>query len=220
MVINMSKFEKKFGKYAIRNISLILIMCYAVGYVIQLISPQFLHMLTLDPYQILHGQIWRIFTWIVVPPDSLDILTFLMLYVYYSIGNSLEYVWGTYQYNLYLFMGMFFTVIASFVTMGLCYVMFGDALAASGQAEQIFMLGSTFFSTYYINMSILLAYAATFPSAQMLFMFLIPIRMKWLGIAYAVILVVQLVSGTAFGCVLSSCYCGVTTDFCGILVKE
>ncbi len=196
MVICMSKFEKKFGKYAIRNISLVLIMCYAVGYVIQLISPSFLYMLTLDPYQILHGQVWRIFTWIVVPPDSLDIFTILMLYVYYSIGNTLEYVWGTYQYNVYLFMGMLFTIVASFLSMGLCYALFPDVFAVAGQAEQIFMAGSTIFSTYYINMSILLAYALTFPTAQMLFMFLIPIRMKWLGIAYTVLLVIQFISGT------------------------
>lgn len=38
----MSKFEKKFGKYAIKNISLMLIMCYAVGYIIQLMGGGFL----------------------------------------------------------------------------------------------------------------------------------------------------------------------------------
>ncbi len=58
----MSNFEKKFGKYAIKNISLMLIMCYAVGYLIQMVNPAFLLYLTLNPYQILHGQIWRIFT--------------------------------------------------------------------------------------------------------------------------------------------------------------
>lgn len=191
----MSKFEKKFGKYAVKNISLVLIMCYAVGYIIQLISPDFLYMLTLDPYQILHGQIWRIFTWIVVPPDSLDIFTIIMLYFYYSVGNTLEYVWGTYQYNLYLFLGMVFTVIASFVALGMCYVFFGDTFAVQEQAEQLFMLGSTMFSTYYINMSILLAYAATFPTAQVLFMFIVPIRMKWLGIVYGALLVIEFING-------------------------
>ena len=32
----MSKFEKKFGKYAIPNLTLILIMCYVAGYVIEM----------------------------------------------------------------------------------------------------------------------------------------------------------------------------------------
>ncbi len=196
MVICMSNFEKKFGKYAVKNISLVLIMCYAVGYVIQLISPDFLNMLTLDPYRILHGQIWRLFTWIVVPPDSLDIFTIIMLYFYYTVGNTLEYVWGTYQYNLYLFLGMIFTIIASFLALGMCYLFFGEVVAEPQQAQQLFRIGSTMFSTYYINMSILLAYAATFPSAQVLFMFLIPIKMKWLGIVYGALLVLQLITGT------------------------
>ena len=34
----MSKFEKKFGKYAIPNLTLVLIMCYVAGYIIQLMG--------------------------------------------------------------------------------------------------------------------------------------------------------------------------------------
>lgn len=73
----MSKFEKKFGKYAIPNLTLVLIMCYVAGYIIQLMGAaggtNLLGFLTLDPYRILHGQIWRLVTWVIVPPDSLDI---------------------------------------------------------------------------------------------------------------------------------------------------
>lgn len=191
----MDKLEKKFGKYAIKNLSLMLIMCYAVGYVLELISPNFLYMLTLDPYKILHGQIWRLVTWIVVPPESLDLFTIIMLYFYYSVGKSLEYTWGDFKYNLYLFTGMLFTIIASFVAMGLCYMVAGDLLAYPEQAEVIFLSGSTIFSTYYINMSILLAFAATFPNTQVLLMFVIPVKMKWMGIVYGVLLVLQFITG-------------------------
>ena len=51
----MSNFEKKFGKYAIKNISLMLIMCYAVGYAIQFIGDGFFFFFTLDAYKILLG---------------------------------------------------------------------------------------------------------------------------------------------------------------------
>ena len=192
----MSWFEKKFGKYAISNISLMLIMCYAVGYVLQLISPTFLNFLTLDPYAILHGQIWRVFTWILVPPDSLDLFTILMLYFYYSVGTSLERYWGTYRYNVYLFMGMIMTVLASFAVMGVSYLMFGDTLASKEMAQALFAMCSSLFSTYYINMSILLAFAATFPEVQVLLMFVIPVKIKWLGVVYGGMLVLQLVNGT------------------------
>lgn len=196
---SMNKFEKKFGKYAIKNLSLMLIMCYAVGYVLQLISPEFIYFLTLDPYKILHGQIWRVFTWIVVPPDSLDLFTIIMLYFYYSVGTSLERTWGEFRYNVYLLSGMLFTIVTSFIALGIAYLTFGEVMTVPGQAEQVSMMFSQFFSTYYINMSIFLAFAATFPNAQVLLMFIIPVRMKWMGIIYGAMLALQFIMGTGSG---------------------
>ena len=75
----LSKLERKWGKYAIPNITLYLIICYAFGYVIELFNSSFLNYLTLNPYAILHGQVWRLLTWIVVPPEGLDLFTLVML---------------------------------------------------------------------------------------------------------------------------------------------
>ena len=194
----MSKFEKKFGKYAIPNLSTILIACYAAGYVIQLLNSSFLYYLTLDPYQILHGQIWRLVTWIVVPPSMGNIFTTLiMLYFYWSIGTTLERTWGTYRYNVYIFSGMLFTIIGSFVAMGLAYPIYGEAWSLSNpeMAESMFRLGSSFFSTGYINTSIFLAFAATFPEMQVLLMFIIPIKVKWMGIVYAILAGWEFIAG-------------------------
>ena len=206
----MSPFERKFGKYAIRNLSFVLVMCYAVGYVLQLAdrSGLLLSYLTLNPYAILHGQVWRLVTWILIPPSSGGLfLTLIMLYFYCSIGTSLERTWGTYRYNVYLFQGMLFTIAGSFLLMGYCYLfkptifltsLSGTVLTIDTPA-QYFMVISMMFSTYYINMSIFLAYAATFPDAQVLLMFIIPIRVKWLGIIYAVMLVFQFLGTDVFG---------------------
>lgn len=186
----MSKFERKFGKYAIPNLSTILIICYAVGYVIQLVDVGFLNYLTLNPYQILHGQVWRLFTWVVVPPSMGGLIsTLIMLYFYWTIGNALERTWGTYRYNVYLFSGMLFTVVGSFVAMGLAYLIYGEAwgLSNPSMAAMFFQWGSLLFSTEYINTSIFLAFAATFPNVQVLLMFIVPIRVKWMGIVYAIV---------------------------------
>lgn len=187
---HMSKFEKKFGKYAIPNLSAILIICYAVGYVIQLVDAGFLNYLTLNPYQILHGQIWRLFTWVVVPPAMGGLFsTLIMLYFYWTIGNALERTWGTYRYNVYFFSGMLFTILGSFAAMGLTYLLHGETLGLSNPANAalVFQCGSLLFSTEYINTSIFLAFAATFPNVQVLLMFIVPIRVKWMGIVYAVV---------------------------------
>ena len=181
----MSNFEKRFGKYAVRNLSLALILCYVVGYIIQMINGSFLGYLTLNPYEILHGQIWRVFTWLIIPPSSLDPFTIIMLLFYYNIGTSLERTWGTYRYNVYLLSGMSFTVIGSFIWLAIQYFTGGAAL----NLEYVSAIASLYFSTYYINMSIFLAFAATFPDVQVLLMFIVPVKVKWLGILYGLVLV-------------------------------
>lgn len=198
----MSKWEKKFGKYAVKNISLVLILCYAAGYFIQLINKWFLSYLTLDPYAILHGQIWRLFTWIIVPPSSPDIFTIIMLLFYYNIGTTLENTWGTWRYNVYLLSGMIFTIIGSFVWLVILCVMGGGM----GEQAAYWSAGSSvLFSTYYINMSIFLAFAATFPDVRVLLMFVIPVKVKWMGILYGLLLVYDfLMSGLVLKIAIAS----------------
>lgn len=186
----MNKFEKRFGRYAIPNLTTILIACYALGYIIQSFMPNVLNYLTLNPYLIVRGQIWRLVTWILIPPSTGNILTtLLMLYFYWSLGTTLERTWGTYRYNVYILSGMLFTVIGAFVSMGISYFMYADAWSLMTQA------GSLFFSTYYINMSIFLAFAVTFPNMQVLLMFIIPIKIKWMGIVYGILILYEFIQG-------------------------
>lgn len=194
----MSRWEKKFGKYAIPNLTMILIACYAAGYLMKWLTPGLLEHLTLNPYAILHGQVWRLVTWVIAPPSSFDIFTIIMLLFYFNLGTSLERTWGTWQYNVYIFTGIFLTVIGSFLCMGLYYLILGDAITPQN-ASLIFAMGAWQFSTYYINMSIFLAFAATFPDVQVLLMFVIPVKVKWLGVVYAVFLLVELIQYYSLG---------------------
>lgn len=187
----MSEFEKKFGRYAINNLPLIMIISYGVGYLIRLINPDFLMYLNLDPFKVIHGQIWRVVTWLLVPPNDNNIFWVLvMLYCYYSIGVSLERTWGTYQFNVYIFSGIGFMVLGAFAILGIGYIA-GGHLVAAMWSQYV----AAYFSTYYINMSILLAFAITFPDATFLFMFFIPVKAKWMAVVYAVFLALQFFSG-------------------------
>ena len=180
-----SNFEKKFGKYAIKNLSLILIICYACGYVFELTAPGVFKYLYLNPYMILfHGQVWRLITWVIVPPSSFDFFTLLMLYFYYSLGTTLERTWGTYRYNVYIFSGILFTILGAFLLFG--FGLLGGKLIVGNMA---------IFSTYYVNMSIFLAFAATYPNMQILLFFFIPIRIKILGIIYGALLLYEFIAG-------------------------
>lgn len=198
----LNKLERKFGKYAIKNISLVLIICYAMGYMLSLLSPPSIYFLYLNPYLILRGQIWRLVTWILIPPSSLSFFTLLMLYFYYSIGTNLEHTWGTFRYNVFLISGMLFTIIGSFLLLGYFYLTNQGILnGVSGETYFGMVQGSYVFggfSTYYINMSIFLAYAMTFPEMQVLLFFMIPIKVKILGIIYAILLGYEFImTGTA-----------------------
>lgn len=181
----LNKLERKYGKYAIQNLPMIMIFLYVIGYVIELFQPSLITLFQLEPYRILHGQIWRIVTWLFIPPSSLDLFTVLVLYCYFSLGRSLEHAWGSFRFNLYIFSGIFFTVIGAFVLYAIFYVIYGGPVTGFG----------FLFNTYYINMSIFLAFAMTFPEEQLVLYFLIPIRCKWLGLVYGILILMDFIQG-------------------------
>ncbi len=197
----MSNFEKKFGKYAIPNLTIILIGCYAIGYIMEYVNWQFLNYLTLDMHKILtQGQVWRVISWILVPPESFDLFTLIMLFFYYSIGTAMERTMGTYKYNVFIFRGIALTVIGALLCYGLCFLLYGGILTGDGAAyaQAIFENAAYKFSTYYINMSIFLAFAIVYPEMQVLLMFVIPVKVKWLGILDLVLLVFSFFTGALF----------------------
>ena len=193
-----NRLRRKLEKYAIPNLTLYLIICYGIGYLMQYLVPAGYQYLMLDPFLVLKGQVWRLVTWILIPPDSSNIFFVLItLYLYYSLGGLLERIWGTYKYNVYLFSGLLFTILGAFVLCGYSVLMGAQPTMYTG----LYLLnnGSAVyfgqFSTYYINMSIFLACAACIPDVQVLLMFLFPIKVKWLGIVYGIILLVNCIQG-------------------------
>lgn len=179
----MKWLEKHLGRYAISNLSLVICILYGFGYLLQLVNSSFLSYLMLDPYQILHGQIWRIVTWLVVPRGSSIWFVPIAILFYYSIGTSIERTWGTVRYNIYIFGGILFTIIGAFATYGVIYLLYGSEWSVLASA-----VISYNFSTYYIYLSIFLAYAVTFPDAVVLFMFVLPMKNKWLAVLDIVLL--------------------------------
>ncbi len=176
----LDKLEKKFGRYAINNLIVYLLGGYAIGYLLsfgqRFTGVPYLNYLTLEPYYILHGQIWRIISWVIIPPDTSIIWAIIMFMLYYQLGQTLERTWGAFRFNVYIFGGMVFTLLGAFVT----YFIYGGTLPV-GYIGQIT-------STYYINLSIFLAFSTCFPDMQVLLYFIIPIKMKWMSIFYMVII--------------------------------
>ena len=57
----LDKLERKFGRYAIRNLPLYIVMLYAIGAVLNIMTKgSYYYYVALNPYMILHGQVWRL----------------------------------------------------------------------------------------------------------------------------------------------------------------
>lgn len=189
--------EQKFGKYAISGLMRYVVLVSIIGCVIGLATPGFYEMyLSLNVYAVLHGQVWRIVTFLFYPYVSMssggaliNMLFFaIMLYVYYWIGNVLEQVWGTFRFNAFYFTGILLMLIVTFgYYFVLCHVN-GQALAPQigfGLANQIDLSD--------LNLSMFLAFAFLSPDTVFRLYFLIPIKAKWLGYIYIVMNVVEIV---------------------------
>lgn len=183
----LNKMERKIGKYAIPNLMIYLIAAYCIGFVIYTVNQNFMLMLTLSPYHILHGQVWRLITWILMPTDTRVFSLLIMALLYYQLGSALERSWGTFRFNVYIFGGMLFTVIGAFILYGIY------AAAGTGSLETISLISSLTFTTNYINLTIFLAFAVMYPEMQILLFFIIPVKMKWMAVVYAVLIAINLI---------------------------
>ena len=174
------KLERKLGRFGIPNLTIYMIICYVIGYALMIVNPGILNWLSLEPAYILRGQVWRLVTWVLYPPSTSGVLWFAIavLFFYYPIGTSLERTIGTFKYTLYILSGVIFTILGAFI---LYFLLGGNVLVGN------------VFSTYYISLSTFLAYAMCYPDMQVLLMFIIPVKMKWMAIFYVVIVVYEMI---------------------------
>ena len=119
---------------------------------------------------ILRGQIWRLVTFIFLPPTSSLLFIIVQLLFYNFLGTMLQSHWGRLRFNLFYFTGMIFNIIAGMIT---------------GYA-----------TSYYLNLSLFLAVALLYPEMQINIYGILPIRMKWLALVDVLLLLPGLLTGT------------------------
>ena len=162
--------ESRFGFLAIPRLVPMIALLNALVYVLFLIQPEYIHLLTLEPSRVLHGEIWRVVSYIFVPEIFLGSrnpffqpLSFL-LYIWFMVwvGNALEQAWGSFRVTLYYLVGMVGVTIAAFI-LGL------------GQSQ-----GND--TPFFLNMSLFFAFATLFPDQQIYIFLIIPLRVKWMAL--------------------------------------
>ena len=145
-----------------------------LGVVLFLAAPQFvMNYLILNPAAILHGQIWRIVTFLVYPPaiTGSDAIMFVMMnalgiYCIRAFGTIVEQVWGRFRFNCYIIGGV---LLHSVVAIGI-YLVTGMSIPL--------------FPTYLVY-SFFFVFALMFPDMQVLFMMVLPLKASWIAVAEA-----------------------------------
>jgi hypothetical protein len=165
----LDRLETRFGRFAIPGLIRYIVALNALVYVLWKLNPSFLYELDLVPYLIVHGEVWRLVTYILIPqfggflPDYLGVAMYLIFL--WWVGNGLEQALGPFRMNVYYFTGMIGITAAAFFFGG----GFGAAL---------------------LNTSLLFAFAQFYPDEVIFVMYIIPAKVKWLawiaaaGLAY------------------------------------
>nr|WP_246582984.1 derlin [Clostridium simiarum] len=125
--------------------------------------------LTLIPDLVLKGEVWRLLTFIFIPPTMSPFWIIITLYFYYLAGRGLEQEWGSFKLNIYYLFGMLATIISSFI------------------------IGGPANATY-INLSLFLAFARIYPDYEILLFFVIPVKVKYIAYVNWFIIIYGVVS--------------------------
>lgn len=164
----VQRFCATHPRFGIPNLMRVIVIGNVAVYVLMLLTQandaNALSFLTFNLNALLHGEVWRLVTFVFVPAYSSPFALLISLYFYYWIGSTLERQWGTAKFNLYYISGTLLTVLgvvlASLIT-GNPY------LTAAG--------------TGYVNLSMFFAFAFLFPDTTVLLFFILPVKMKWLA---------------------------------------
>lgn len=172
----LQQLEIRIGRYrGIRNLMTLLVGAMTAVYVADLVLAPSMGFslsgfLAFDRTLILRGQIWRIFTFMITPPNQSLLFIVMSLMFLHFTGSFLQSQWGTLRFNLFYFAGAVGSIIAGFLT------------------------GYT--TSYYLNLSLMLAVAILYPMMQINLYGIIPIRLKWLAALELVLLLPGLINGS------------------------
>ncbi len=167
----MDKLEKKIGRYAVPNITRYMVFATLIGYGLYYLSmvsdtaSTVLSALQFSPARILHGQIWRIVSWILVPSSAPSVWSLLFIVCLLMLGQNMESYLGTFRMNVYFIGGILISSIGGI----LVYLFSGITI---------------FLTLYYILFSLYLMLGLFMPDATVRLYFVLPIKMKWLMLVY------------------------------------
>lgn len=161
----LSRFSYKHPNFSIPGLMKYIAIGNVAVYLLTLLSNgTFLQLVTFIPERIFRGELWRLVTFVFVPMDFSPLYFILSLMLYYYLGNQLEYAWGSARFTVYYAAGVVLNILVGLL----------GWLSPS-------LRGYGVVNMYYVNMSLLFAFATLYPDAQFLLFYIIPFKAKWLA---------------------------------------
>lgn len=161
----LNKMERRMGRHYIPQ--LMKYLCIAMLGVFILdhlpLARSATELLYFSRDRILRGEVWRLITFIFLPPSGNLLWIIFSLYFYYFLGTSLENHWGSARFNLFYLLGVVGNILAGIIT------------------------GYT--TNVYLNMSLLLSFAVLYPSMEFMLFFFLPVKVKWIGMFWGAMLI-------------------------------
>jgi len=161
----IDRLERLMPGLGIPNLALFLVGAQGLGFFIVLANRQALSLLILDPDRVLHGELWRLISFLAVPLTLNAFWMVFVLWFLYFIINGIEQEWGEFRTTLYVLVAVILTIAFSFA--------FNASIGGVPQLQ------STLF----------LAAATIAPEYQIQLFLILPVKMKWLAwltVAYIV----------------------------------
>ncbi len=157
----LDRAEVKFGHLAIPGLVRIVVAFNTLVFALSIFSPNFIDLLELDINRVMHGEVWRLVTYIFIPSFGggtfgLLFLLFYLMFLWF-VGNALEQAMGSFKLNVFYFLGMLCT------TIGAC------------------IARETAFSNGMLNSTLLFACAHFYPDLIISIWGIIPVKLKWVA---------------------------------------
>ncbi|MCP4849909.1 MAG: rhomboid family intramembrane serine protease [Verrucomicrobiaceae bacterium] len=199
----LDRLERKIGWIAIPGIVRIIMCMQLLVFVLGLLQmpsgveinagaspvPPLAEALILSGEKILDGEVWRLVSFIFLPPTRTGFIIMLFAFIFTMfLGNMLENIWGSFRLTIYVLGGILCMVISEVIFpthVPIIYtkdIGFGGYLVLGGGGHLLFMA------------SLLFACAVYNPHFKVMLFGIIPVKLFWLALFDAGIIVLEMFS--------------------------
>ena len=165
----VDRLEQRFGFLAAPGLPTFITGMTALVGALGIVKPEFADILALEPFALASGQVWRCVSFLFVPPPAGPLWLILWILMLYSILQALEHAWGEFKFTIFLLIGILATAAGALAT----GVEFGNS---------------------FVILAAFLAFARLLPDREVLVMFVLPVKMRWLAGLAALWLVLEFVT--------------------------